>query len=348
MYFSEPENGINSDTGILLFIAGFGGSSNSNIYKKMREKIADEYNFVTVQCNYFGWEFMQKSQMIKNPNLDYKELKQIFTEEELLRIYNNGNLDFNKFLNIGSKYNIKLSVNEDLSGENYNNFNDMSLIQAIDNIGAVLRVMNIIYDNNYEFNASKVFIYGHSQGAYLAYLCNAFAPKLFSLIIDNSAWLFPIYLNSNRAIQYKIGDLSLIVEFDYLAKKIDYDRELIYLPKLYSKFINNCNIISYHGTTDSLITNIDKRKFCLSIEKCLYNEISNDKVDGVIFKSTNHGLDADFLELFKYTINNLEKFNIEIGKSNCFKLDDYVKIKTQKQEYLIDYTNVLPQLKTLF
>lgn len=34
IYMYEPDNGINEDTGILLFIAGFGGHSNSNVYKK--------------------------------------------------------------------------------------------------------------------------------------------------------------------------------------------------------------------------------------------------------------------------------------------------------------------------
>ncbi|EYE88822.1 hypothetical protein Q428_05955 [Fervidicella metallireducens AeB] len=48
IYFSEPNNGINSDTGILLFIAGFGGNANSNVYKKMRNEFADKYNLVTI------------------------------------------------------------------------------------------------------------------------------------------------------------------------------------------------------------------------------------------------------------------------------------------------------------
>ncbi len=34
IYFSEPYNGINDSTGILLLIAGFGGNANSNVYKK--------------------------------------------------------------------------------------------------------------------------------------------------------------------------------------------------------------------------------------------------------------------------------------------------------------------------
>ncbi len=55
----------------------------------------------------------------------------------------------------------------------------MGIMQAIDNISAVICIMEIIKDNCYKFNRNKIIIYGHSHGAYLAYLCNAFAPNLF-------------------------------------------------------------------------------------------------------------------------------------------------------------------------
>ena len=59
LYMYEPDDGINEDTGILLLIAGFGGHSNSNVYKKMRRVFANKYNLITIQCDYFGFEFMQ-------------------------------------------------------------------------------------------------------------------------------------------------------------------------------------------------------------------------------------------------------------------------------------------------
>ena len=59
LYMYEPDDGINEDTGILLLIAGFGGHSNKNVYKKMRRIFANKYNLITIQCDYFGFEFMQ-------------------------------------------------------------------------------------------------------------------------------------------------------------------------------------------------------------------------------------------------------------------------------------------------
>lgn len=40
--------------------------------------------------------------------------------------------------------------------------------------------------------------------------------------------------------------------------------------------------------------------FCTSVNYCDFNLISEKEVDGEIFKSTNHGLDTDFLKLFGY------------------------------------------------
>lgn len=54
---SELDESINEGVELLL-IAGFGASANSKAYKKMREKFSDVYNLVTIQCDYFGCEFI--------------------------------------------------------------------------------------------------------------------------------------------------------------------------------------------------------------------------------------------------------------------------------------------------
>ena len=340
IYFSEPECGINSDTGLLLFIAGFGGNASSNVYKKMRNELADRYNLVTIQCDYFGWKFMQQADKIKVPNFDINKMNQVFTKEDMKKIYKAGKFDFDEFLKNAIKYDLNITVSADLSGETLEDFNDMGIMQAIDNITAVLRVMAILYDNGYEFNAKKVIAYGHSHGAYLSYLCNAFAPTLFSLIIDNSAWIYPAYLKGNRYFIHNVDKFTLNVEFDYLAKKIGINEEILSLQRVYSNFENTCKIMCYHGTTDNIVSNFEKRDFCKIVENCKYNEISLKEVDGDIFKSTNHGLDADFLKLFHFTYMKVEK---DFQKGNYIGLQNDVIVKTNKGKYLINYDDILPE-----
>ncbi|GED53975.1 DUF2920 family protein [Brevibacillus borstelensis] len=284
IYFSEPDKGINNETGLFLFIPGFGANANSRVYKKMRSVFSDKYNVVTIQCDYFGWEFMQQE------NLE----------------------------------------------ETSKNFNDMGIMQALDNITAVIIVSEIIKDNKYTFNNSKIIAYGHSHGAYLAYLCNVFAPNLFSLIVDNSAWIFPAYLKGNRALNMN-GKMTL---FDYYAKSIIKDFEILNLSSLYKDFKNNCMIHSFHGESDSLISLEEKRSFCLSLDNCFLHEITEDKIDNHIFKSTFHGLNADFLLLFDYLLSN---FSISFNYKNAITLKDH-RLDTKLYSYVFDYSGFVPVL----
>ncbi len=69
--------------------------------------------------------------------------------------------------------------------------------------------MEIIKYNELVINQNKIIVYDHTHGAYLAYLCYFFAPNLFSLMIDNSAWLFPVYLKSDRYVYQQVGRVWL-------------------------------------------------------------------------------------------------------------------------------------------
>lgn len=343
VYFSIPDNGVNEETGILLLISGFGASSCSNVYKKMRNNFADEYNLITIQCDYFGNEFMQtsKDSDIKIPPIKKEELACKFSDYELSKIYENNNFNQKAFLQFSDKYNMQLGSYEDLSKENINNFNEMGIIQAVDNITALLYTISILYNKKYIFNSKKIIILGQSHGAYLSYLCNAIAPKLFSLIIDNSAWVFPQYLNFNRCVLKKINNTIVNINYDYLAKNIVDDFEIFDLKIIYSQFENQCKIVCYHGSEDNLISCKEKREFCKDINKCIYNEITEKQLDNEKFKSTSHGLNADLIELFKHTIDT---YGNNFEKATELDIDEKIALKTSKYCYNIDYSNIIPNI----
>ena len=337
VYFSEPDMGVNEDTGILLLIAGFGGSANSKVYNKMRNTFADKYNLVTVQCDYIGWEFMQSINNI-SLNIDKIQLERYFKKEEIDYIYKDDNF-FTRLMEICSTNKINIGAKENLN-ESLDNYNDMGLIQAIDNISAVISVMEIIKDNGYEYNEDKFILYGHSHGAYLSYLANALAPGMFSLLIDNSSWLIPTYLKGSRYVNTSYGNSILSVEFDYLARTLDYDEEILYLPTLYGRFDNRCEIICYHGTNDNLISHKDKIELKGIINNFKYVEIDEKKVDNKIFKSTQHGLGVDFLKLFDFTMKNY------VGRFSNKSNEKYknVMYETKKNIYNVNYDNIVPIL----
>jgi hypothetical protein len=320
IFFSEPDNGVNEMTGICLLIAGYGGHSQSNVYKKMRDQFSDKYNLVVIQCDYFGHEFMQKPPELS----DEKQIIDFF------------------FRSVGKEHweKIKKSdhpVNVDIQRdyiETPDNFNDMSIMQTVDNLTAITAVIEIINDNGLKFNAKRIISYGHSHGAYLALMANVFAPGLFSLIIDNSAYLFPIYVDEPRKFSGTIGNLVGEVKLNYKAKQwVDY--ELLDLKKLYDQLDSFCSIVTFQGETDSLVKSSEKERFCRDI-RAEYFFITKNKVDGIMLKSTNHGLDADFLLLFDHV---LKKVDFEIGSD--LEICD-IDINTISYKYYISYENKLP------
>lgn len=172
IYFSEPDGGANKETGLLLLIPGFGGNSQSNVYKKMRMQFADKHNLIVIQCDYFGSEYMQATNKIKF-SMDTNKFKSLLSVQDYNLIRNENN-SFDKIIKVLSKYSCVLNVTEDLK-EDVSSFNDMGFMQALDLLSALYAVKLILKDNSITYNESKVISYGHSHGAYLAYLCNRLA-----------------------------------------------------------------------------------------------------------------------------------------------------------------------------
>ena len=225
IYYSIPDSGVNPDTGVLLIVPGYGGNSNSNVYKKMRKVFPDKYNLIVAQCDYFGWEFMQ------TPDIS-----------SLLR---ESALSLNP---MPKSCNLSLPVHLE---EDIYNFNDMGPVQAIDLLNCLRTVTGLFTG---QFNNHKVIAFGHSHGAYLAHLCNVFMPRTFSSIVDLSAMTFPVYLpgtNLMRALTYNITTnqgmaLTLQARYEYLAAKMVHDRSVYDLKYWYDLSPSDTKIIAFH------------------------------------------------------------------------------------------------------
>lgn len=343
IYFNCPEAGINKETGILLLIAGFGGNSNSNVYKKMRNMFSDKYNLVTIQCDYFGWEYMQSD--IDNIEIEYIDLDKIkksVSESEFKKAYIDNIISLNELTQL--KFKEKNIVKfEKILNEDLNNFNDMGIMQAVDNITAVINVMNILYDNNYIFNTKKVIIMGDSHGAYLGYLCNYMCNGLFSYLLDNSAWIYPKYFLDNRISKFNFDNLELQIKYRYLAKRLDFSFDFLNLKNLYKDFNNRCKIVIYHGEDDILITIDEKYNGVKNINNIIFNRVNIHNIDKSIFKSTGHGLEADFINLFDSFYNEY----VDGEQSSILEFQQQSKIEYSKGSINIDYKNVFPQIYIL-
>lgn len=293
--FNEPEDGINKDTGVLLFIAGYGGQADANVYKKMRTQFSDQYNLVTVQCDYFGHEFMQEPD--KDIQIPIECLQQHFSEEQIQALFQH--YEENESMLYHKTFSFPVTLAETIE-----NYNDMGPVQAMDQLIALKVVSDILEQNNYTYNKKKVIAYGQSHGAYLAHLCNCYMPQVFSAIIDNSSYLYPYYINHTRDFELTAPHFTIIKQISYLASRIDNDMGLYDLNTLYQTIDNTAQIIAFQGRDDNMTAPQDKQQWLATIPHTHYEYVDSSRVDDHIFHSTLHGMDADFLQLFAYVWEN--------------------------------------------
>lgn len=311
VYYSIPEQGVNPDTGVLLLIPGYGGHANSNVYKKMRRLFPDQYNLIVVQCDYFGWEFMQ--------GLD---------NQQLISLVSLAGMNFSPQ---PDEFSILLPVNLQ---ETIHNFNDMGPVQVMD----LLNSLKLVLDK-FEPNRSRIIAYGHSHGAYLALLANIMMPRFFSAIIDISGMLFPVYmepskmfrclfytLTSNDKVTGKQTNLTIGARFEYLVSKINQDIHMYDLVRWYEMRKNLARIITFQGSNDSMVPSQQKMNFLSKIDNTACVMVDEQKMDNKIFSSTEHGCGADYLELFKHvweTYDLAAEYECGILEDQDFDTDDF-------------------------
>ncbi len=296
VYYDLPSAGVNEQTGMVLICGGYGSKINSNIYRKLRRLLKDLYNLITVQCDFFGYTYM---------NNDF-----IFDESIPL--------------------------------ESPESYNEMGAIQAMDHLCAVWEIMKIMSEEGKEFDKNKIFFYGHSHGAYLGYLCNAFAPGLFSAIIENSAYLYPYHIEHPRKIPYlneKGEETSL--SYPYLISEIIDDKDIYDLKYLYRRVRNEAKIFSFHGEEDTMIPLQEKQDFLQTVNNSYLHIVTAKHVDHCIFYSAKHSLDADFLRLFDYVV---ERHAILTAWGNRGRFSE-LKYRTPRYRYVIELVDGKPVMK---
>ena len=111
--------------------------------------------------------------------------------------------------------------------------------------------------------------------------------------IDNSARLRTNYFDTDRVEEG--------VHFSFVAKNFVQYADLLDLAVLLNK-PQPTQILAFQGDDDEYVDHVEKEQVLAIFPNCRYELIRAEKVDGVLFKSNTHGLDADFLQVFDYAM----------------------------------------------
>ena len=310
---------VNENTGMLVLIPGYGGNIDSHVFRKMREVFAEQYNLITVQCDYFGNKFMD----VKQP----EEMKLIATMENIV--------------NAEIYYKV-----EDF--ETVEEFNDMGIMQAIDIVSSTICAIYEIIRKGYVFNTNKIILFGTSHGAYLAHLANIICPTLYTGLIDVSSYIKPYYMKKARNLTLYAERIKWTNIYLYLImkdKSYQYNEKLYDLSFLYQFIENRCKIIALQGTEDWMVSAEEKEAWISNLENAQLLMIHPDEVDGVLCKNANHGLGLDFFELFKILMPSLDNI---IGQTKLeINFPKELTIGNGNICIKIGYENGLPEIRTI-
>lgn len=335
MYYAIPDAGIQNNTGILLLVAGYGGGTSAHVYQKMRKLFADTYNMITLQCDYFGSQFMKGNEHLP-------------ITEEVLR-YSLSEEEFQQMLEEPQRR-MEILQGKTLEGyvdlkESLAVYNEMGLIQAMDHLVALHKLQSLLKEQGAGYDAENILLYGQSHGGYLSYLCNALEPGLFSGLIDNSAYLFPYYMDIDREMFGESQIFSLRKLYHFLVRDIVDDRRVYDLSYWYDSFDNQCRILSFHGKGDTMIPVERKQDF---IENIPYTElvmVDEEKADGNLFSSCQHGLDADFIKLFAYSYERLKNWEVPIKQGRWVERSFETEVFSYELSLEGEYPKLLRQAK---
>ena len=81
---------------------------------------------------------------------------------------------------------------------------------------------------------------------------------------------------------------------------------------------------------------MEKEKLIQNISNAEFILIDESKVDQLIYKSNKHGLDADFLNMFEYSIEKLGNFE------NVIELSKKYELKLSNTKIEVNYSYGLP------
>jgi hypothetical protein len=203
--------------------------------------------------------------------------------------------------------------------------------------------------------------FGSSYGGYISLLLGKFAPKTFSVLIDNSGFIKSSIINIATV---EVGTRNFLFNLNGVEFPIIYynpwtimDEASPYYFSDSHRCIRNLLVNEhidktsaryhiFHSTEDSLIPIKEKNAFCAMLRErgieVHYRTVSSSDVDGKLFKNLKHGMDASLRGIFDLVASsdNLSKkelltdfdeesiyrFNC-VGKKYIFSYDKNYNIK---------------------
>ena len=375
-FVTLPDKGIKQDTGLIMFIPGFGMLANDDyVANKLSPHLANQHNCVVVSVNYFGIynrpntnkgggnirladDFSHSIQAVYGLSLtggqDINQLHQQQTLEErdsyARRVLDGLSQALPMVKNLDPRCQVLLKTGRD-------EYQSFGLLPAIDHLQVLGEVIK-----QFKINRRRMIVYGTSYGGYVALLMGKFAPQTFSVVIDNSGFVcatmnyivakeFAGYSEDFRLSfdQMKVGILIdnpwTIVNETSPYFFADSHRQIRSLFNLSHWRKSTTRYFIFHSTQDNLsraTTSIEViDKFVNLLKKHAqvdYTRVKSTDIDGKFFKNLSHGMNASLRGLFDRVVKTDKKHKLFKGtEENDFSLNSEYRLTCVDKIYVFNF-----------
>lgn len=315
-----PAAGIDEETGLIMFITPFGDSPKS-VYQseKLRPYLANNHNCIVAGVNYFGMDrtkgsiafddhfFGTLQALYDIPFTDFLNPDGSLKNECIQILAAHLKHRGIKYLSDSSAPLFRMAYH--LQGE-YQSFGFLPALDYLVVLGDILK--------KHQINKRKIIAYGSSYGGYVGLLLGKFAPHTFSVIVDNSGYsrasIYNICTTELKAQEVIYKDehvhISGIPEEPWTLKNesdpnyfSDSHRAIRSLLEVNHRISSDTSYYIFHGDNDTVCPTSEKEQAVEILRK--YNPVHFKKVmesdlDGVVFKSMKHGMNASLRGIFDH------------------------------------------------
>lgn len=359
-FLTIPDAGVNTDTGLIFFISGFGDKADSEYQRmKLRPYLADNHNCITVGINYFGIgnrtetgatcitdnQFLSWFRRLYCPELGAESQNSLTDPNELFRVIKKRGLT-----ELDSRCRFTLVI---ANGE-YQSFGFLPAIDHLQVLGEILK--------QFKINRRRIIAYGTSYGGYIALLLGKFAPDTFSAIIDNSGFV-------KTDLRYIVGNElpelgeEYSREFNGLMMRFVTNSPWTVLDKRSPCFFSeSCGSIRsliherhiaesetkyhiFHSVKDELSPIYLKERFVDILRaknvRAYFKKVTSEDIDGRVFKDTKHGMNASMRGIFDLVAGLDDNSLCRENGTTDFDLKSVRRYECGNKTYVFKYDDTL-------
>lgn len=344
-----PDDGINVDTGLFQFLVGYGMEPCGSYVRSLLTYVANRYNCVAVSPDYFGANLWApgKCKWVPHPEfflnlkryhgLDVSAPKGFDTREladRLAKVLSGRGV---KSLHPAC---LLLGVTSE--------YHSMGVLPALDG----LRLAHHLIDE-FALNKRRLFLLGTSYGGYVANLMTKFAPRTFRMVVDNSGFssaeddIWNVYGQS----KWHFGNgftinTQMIAAFSeeptatsYFSPSRKNIRTLLDASQI---FTGSARLYGYHPMFDAVAPTAAKQQLREVFAGKIPYEleiIDETMLDGRVFKSLAHGMNASMRGLFDRSYEKFLRDGGALADETDFDLHSSYLFACGAEDYLFRFSS---------